>query len=149
MAVEEVLRGLVPEDRVRLARIREAWRDLVPGFFAAALWPARIHGWRLVLHVQDNQWLHELTYWRQEFLEKLQARCPSVGITEIDAFVGPVDAWAPLPKPGPEAERDPALPAEVPAETMEMLGRIRDPALRDACAAARMVLGRPPGWIAK
>src|SRR5690606_11750103 len=118
--VDEVLQRHVPEEVQRLSRLRNLWIELFPTSFADHVWPMLVQGGRLVVHVHDSQWLHEMTYWRQEVLSRLRA-APSdpapdppsdpasdpssgLGIEIIEAYVGP------LP---PLSERRPPPPREV------------------------------------
>lgn len=145
--VNEVLRRHVPEEVQRLSRLRNLWIELFPVSFADHVWPMLVQGGRLVVHVHDSQWLHEMTYWRQEVLSRLRGAEPELGIEIIEAFVGPLP---PLnerrPPPPPELlppRRVAALEPEVPAETLDALKAIRDPKLREALAQARWMMGRP------
>ena len=62
---------------------------------------------RLYLHVDDNQWLHELSYMRHDLLAKLRRACPTAGIKELRLRVGEVELVPPpepVPEPPPETE---------------------------------------------
>jgi hypothetical protein len=145
--VEEVLRRHVPDEVQRLARLRNLWIEQLPVSFADHVWPMLVQGGRLVVHVHDSQWLHEMTYWRQEVLSRLRAVWPEVDIEIIEAYVGPLppllERRPPPPPEIPPVDRSPPLEPEVPAETMIALNAIRDPQLREALAQARMMLGKP------
>lgn len=147
--VDAYLRKTVPAEMIRLIRIKQAWPKVAPDWVVANAFPASVRGRRLVLHVQDNQWLHELTYWRQELLEKLQEHCPDARVEAIDAYVGVVGSEEAEPPPPRLQRRRPGvqLPQDVPSETLSALNAIDDPDLRDACAAARMMLGNPGRWM--
>ena len=131
-----------------MTAIRIHWAKIAPQWVAANTWPALIRGDRLVLNVQDNQWLHELNYWRQELLTRLANQIPKSGIVRIEAFLGPVPALGqrgevktelPTPPPKPEIQ----LSEVPPRATMEALNAVQDPDLRNILAAARMHLGQP------
>jgi hypothetical protein len=145
--VEEVLQQHVPEEVKRLSRLRNLWIQLLPASFADHVWPMLVSGGRLLVHVHDSQWLHEMTYWRQEVLSRLRAAWPEMGIELIEAYVGPLppilDRRPPPPAEPPPMRRPSALDSEVPPETLEALNAIRDPQLREALARARLMLGRP------
>jgi hypothetical protein len=144
--VDAVLRRHVPEEVQRLSRLRNLWIELLPAGFADHVWPMLVQGGRLVVHVHDSQWLHEMTYWRQEVLTRLRAAWPEVGIEIIEAYVGPLPALTerrpPPPPELPPVDRTPVLEPEVPDETVDALNAIRDPQLREALAQARMMLGK-------
>jgi hypothetical protein len=148
--LDEVLQRHVPEEVQRLSRLRNLWIELLPASFADHVWPMLVQGGRLVVHVHDSQWLHEMTYWRQEVLSRLRAAWPELGIEIIEAYVGPLPPMIERRPPAPPAvvptRRLPPLDPEVPAETLDALKAIRDPILRDALARARLMLGtRPSG----
>lgn len=145
--VDEVLRRHVPEEVQRLTRTRNLWVEAFPASFADHVWPMLVQGGRLVVHVHDSQWLHEMTYWRQEVLSGLRGIQPDLGIEILEAFVGPLPPLADRrPPPPPETapiRRAAMLEPEVPAETLEALNAVRDPKLRETLAQARWMLSRP------
>ena len=145
--IEEVLQRHVPEEVQRLSRLRNLWIQLFPGSFADHVWPMLVQGGRLLVHVHDSQWLHEMTYWRQEVLSRLRAAWPEAGIEIIEAYVGPLPPLSERrpspPRDTPPPRRIPVLEADVPSETLDALNAIQDPKLREALARARLMMGRP------
>jgi hypothetical protein len=145
--VREVIERHVPTELQRLTRVRNLWLELLPPGFADHVWPMLVQGGRLIVHVHDSQWLHEMTYWRQDVLAKLRAAWPDGGIELVDGYVGELPPVRERRLPvSPELEpvdRTSVLDAEVPHETIEALNAIRDPGLRDVLAQARMTLGKP------
>lgn len=138
LAWREVL-ATVPRERVELARLQNAWPRLVPRHLQEVAWPAGLSSGRLYVHVTDNQWLHELTYLRQDLLAKLRRACPSAGLQDLRLRVGEVElAPPPVPVRDPVV---PGLPREPERATIEAMEAIEDAALRDAIAAARLALG--------
>jgi hypothetical protein len=138
LAWREVL-ATVPRDRVELARLQNAWPGLVPRHLQEVAWPAALVDGRLYLHVDDNQWLHELTYMRRDLLAKLRRACPTAALQELRMRVGEVELTPPpVPVPDP---RIPGLPREPERATIEAMEAIEDSGLRDAVAAARLALG--------
>ena len=106
-----------------------------------------VQGSRLIVHVHDSQWLHEMTYWRQDVLTRLRAAWPESGVSSLEAYVS---ALPPLHERRPPAPASPApvervsvLPSEVPQDTLEALKAVRDPQLRELLARARVRLGEP------
>jgi predicted nucleic acid-binding Zn ribbon protein len=145
--LREVIERHVPTELQRLTRARNLWLELLPPGFADHVWPMLVQGGRLIVHVHDSQWLHEMTYWRQDVLAKLRAAWPDGGIEIVEGFVGELpplrERRLPVP-PEPEVvDRTPVLDAEVPTETVDALNAIRDPELRDVLAQARVTLGKP------
>ncbi len=138
LAWREVL-GTVPRDRVHLARLQNVWPDVVPRHLQQVAWPARLAKGNLVIHVDDNQWLHELTYLRRDLLGRLRQAAPAAELTELRLRVGEVEV-VPPPEPVPEPHI-PGLPIEPERETIDAMEAIGDTTLRDAVAAARLALG--------
>jgi hypothetical protein len=133
----------VPGAKLRLWRLRQRWSSVATPRVAAHTWPAALVDQELLLAVQDNQWLHELTYLRQDLLERIRRDAPEAGVASIRMRVGPLAPPAP-PPPDPERGEAPGLLSpEPPDDTREVLRGVRDPALAQAAAAARMALGRP------
>lgn len=147
--LDELLQRHIPGELRRLTRIRELWPTILPASFADYVWPMLVQGPRLLVHVHDSQWLHEMTYWRQEVLDRLEQAWPEAEITTVEAFVGPLPPLSerrPEPEPVPEPKvREAVLDPEVPDETMDALKQVEDASLRDVLARARMMLGRPAG----
>lgn len=138
LAWREVLKT-VPRDRLELARLQIAWPRLVPRHLQEVAWPAWLGEGRLTVHVDDNQWLHELTYLRRDLLTKLRRACPTARLRELRLRVGEVEVVPPpVPVPDPAV---PGLPREPERATIEAMESIDDPQLRDAVAAARLALG--------
>jgi len=129
----------VPRDRIELARLQNAWPGLVPGHLQTVAWPAWLGRGRLLVHVEDNQWLHELNYLRADLLAKLQRACPTAGLRELRLRVGEVEVTPP-PEPVPEPDV-PGLAPDPERATMDAMQAIDDTTLRDAVAAARLALG--------
>jgi Dna[CI] antecedent, DciA len=138
LAWREVL-ATVPRDRIELARLQNAWPGIVPRHLQAVAWPAWLSDGRLLVHVGDNQWLHELTYLRHDLLAKLRRACPSAELRALRLRVGEVEL-VPAPEPVPDP-RIPGLPREPERATIEAMEAIEDATLRDAVAAARLALG--------
>jgi hypothetical protein len=146
LRVWEIVHRKVPDEVVRLTRIREAWDEIAPEWVATNTWPALVRDDRLVLNVRDNQWLHELHYWRTELIERMAQRLPDTGIQTIEAFLGHV------PPPGQRGEVEPAPPpaprrpspleGDPPVETIAALNAVKDIRLRDILAAARLRMGQ-------
>ncbi|GEM_PF-1788394 len=146
-AMAEVLDRHVPPEVQRLSRLRNLWIEILPASFADHVWPTLVQGPRLLVHVHDSQWLHEMTYWRQELLDRLGRAWPESGIQTIEAFVGPIppvgERRPGTPPPLPVVDRSPVLDAEVPGQTIDALNEIRDERLREVLAQARFMLGKP------
>jgi hypothetical protein len=145
--LREVIERHVPTELQRLTRARNLWLELLPPGFADHVWPMLVQGGRLIVHVHDSQWLHEMTYWRQDVLAKLRAAWPDGGIEIVEGYVGELpplrERRLPVPPEPTSVDRAPVLDAEVPPETIDALNAIRDPELRDALAQARVTLGKP------
>jgi len=95
----------------------------------------------LVLHVHDNQWLHELGYLRQALLERLHDQLPTVDVESIEMRIGRIPATTDTGGPVPDRPMPAPLSLNPPAETLAALNHIDDHELREAIAAARYALG--------
>ena len=138
----------MPEELQRLARLRNLWLELFPPTFADHVWPMIVQKHRLIVYVHDSQWLHEMTYWRQQVLDKLAHAWPDSGIEVLEAYVGRLPPLSerrpPAPPSPPEVERLPVLDPQVPDDTVAALNSVQDPKLREMMARARMMLGTVP-----
>ena len=147
--VDEVIQKHVPTEVQRLSRLRNLWLDLFPDRFSDHVWPMFVQGERLIVHVHDSQWLHEMTYWRQDVLRKLEAEWPESGVETLAAYVGPIppanQRRPPEPPPPKPIDREPVLEPDIPPETLSALNGVADPGLREILAQARMMLGKPRG----
>ena len=144
--VTEVLEKHIPPEVQRLSKLRNLWLELFPDSFADHVWPMIVQQQRLIVYVHDSQWLHEMTYWRQDALDKLDDAWPESGIEFLEAYVGALPPMSqrrpPKPPDPPVINYEPVLDADVPGETVEALNSIRDPSLREALAQARVMLGK-------
>ena len=129
----------VSRDRIELARLQIAWPDIVPRHLQEVAWPAWLARGRLLIHVNNNQWLHELSYLRSDLLSKLQQASPTAELRDLRLRVGSVEIVRP-PEPVPEPYY-PGLPREPERTTIDAMESIGDNRLRDAVAAARLALG--------
>jgi hypothetical protein len=135
------VRRHVPDAKVRLLRLQSLWSELATPRIAARTWPTWIEGTELKVAVQDNQWLHELAYLRQDLLDRIRREVPEAGIESLRLRLGRVPE---LDDRRPDAPRPPTrrgLSSDPPPETIEALSGIHDAELRDLAAAARMTLG--------
>jgi hypothetical protein len=145
-AIWAVVREHVAVDTIRLLHVRDAWPQVAGPALAARTWPAAISGDLLVVHVHDSQWLHELTYMRQDLLRRLQALAPSAGLAGLRLRLGDVppvsQRQAPESPPPPPKLAPPRLSPEPDAPTRAALDAVADPELKQILAGARVMLGR-------
>lgn len=136
---EVALRKIVPDERVRLVRLQLAWDDAMPARLRGIAAPASVDGEQLVVHVKDNQWLHELTYLRSDMLARVQSQCPEARVATMRLRVGVVPEPPPPVRlePVPEA---PTLAMQPARETIDAIEAVGDDGLRHAIATARMAL---------
>ncbi|MBK7826677.1 MAG: DUF721 domain-containing protein [Nannocystis sp.] len=147
-ALWELVRRHVGDDTIRLMQVRELWPRIAgPGGAAleAHSWPASVSGDLLTLNVHDSQWLHELTYLRQDLLRRLGELAPGIRLRSLRVRLGEVPPLA-IRRP-PETQLPPPLPAprfspEPDEETRRALDAVADPELKQLIAGARIMLGR-------
>lgn len=140
----DLLSHRVPDRALRIAKLRECWPTIATQGVARMAWPADIVHGELILHVQDNQWLHELTYLRQDLLARIRAGCPAAKIESLRIRLGAVPGTPTArgePAPAVEPGRD-VLPAQPSADTLSALEDVGDPDLREVIAGARVALSR-------
>lgn len=136
---EAALRKIVPDERVRLVRLQLAWDDVMPARLRGVAAPAAVDGELLIVHVRDNQWLHELAYLRADLLNRLHTQCPQARVATLKLRVGPV------PEPPPPLPVEPViekirLAMQPEPETVDAIASVGDDGLRHAIATARMAL---------
>lgn len=136
---EVTLRKIVPDERVRLVRLQLAWDDAMPTRLRGVAAPASVDGEVLVVHVKDNQWLHELAYLRSDMLARVQAQCPAARIASMRLRVGVVPDPPPPVRLEPVPET-PRLAMQPERETIDAIDSIGDDGLRHAIATARLAL---------
>ena len=144
-ALWDLVRRHVGEDTIRLMQVREVWPRVAGAGLEAHTWPATVAGDTLVVHVHDSQWLHELTYMRQDLLRRLAALAPLGRLRALKLRLGEVPPVA--GRALPESPRaaplpPPRLSAEPDAATQEALAAVADPELKQIIAGARIMLGR-------
>ncbi len=144
-ALWDLVRRHIGEGTIRLMQVRDCWPRIAGVGLEAHTWPAAVAGDTLIVHVHDSQWLHELTYMRQDLLRKLAALAPMARLRTLKLRLGevppvagrrlPDDPWVP-PLPPPR------LSPEPDAATREALDAVTDPELKQIIAGARIMLGR-------
>ncbi|MBL9100833.1 MAG: DUF721 domain-containing protein [Myxococcales bacterium] len=147
-AIWELVRRHVDVETVALVQVRDVWPRVAGAHLEARTWPAAVHGETLVVHVHDNQWLHELTYMRQDLLRRLQALAPTTRLTALRLRLGDVPPVAQrrpadLSPPPPRPLAPPHFSPEPDAATRAALDAVVDPELKQILAGARVMLGRP------
>ena len=71
-------------------QVREVWPRVAGPNLEAHAWPAAVASDTLIVHVHDSQWLHELTYMRQDLLRRLQALVPTAELAVLRLRLGEV-----------------------------------------------------------
>jgi hypothetical protein len=126
-------------------QVRDVWPRIAGERFEVHTWPAAITGETLVVHVHDSQWLHELTYMRQDLLRRLEALAPNTALRALKLRLGQVPpvAGRRLPEPPRPAPLPPPRLAPEPDDaTRRALEAVADPELKQIIAGARIMLGR-------
>jgi hypothetical protein len=146
-AVWSIVNRLVPEEALRLERLRGNWHEIATPRVAERTWPALIRQSKLFIDVSDNQWMHELHYGKQSLLARIQTICPQARISELKLALGPVPSLRHRPginldPPQATPPQPPPLSPNPPEETMQALMQISDPELRQIMANSRLALGK-------
>ena len=133
----------IPADRLLITRLRLAWPTLVPPALVSRTWPYGLErGQTLVIAVQDNQWLHELTYLRADLLDRIRQHVGQ-GVDNLRFRLGEMPAAVEDPPERVSPPRMQPMNAEPSPATLDALERIHDGSLRHAIASARVALSRP------
>ncbi|MCA9657786.1 MAG: DUF721 domain-containing protein [Myxococcales bacterium] len=145
-AMWRLVRGYVPADKIRLVLLRNVWAQVAGEGLAKRAWPEAVSGHEAIIAVHDSQWLHELTYMRQALVRRIRELAPNTDLTSVRLRLARRERPPPPPVEPPVImpERAPPLPAEPSRETAEAIHAVDDPELREAIAAARIVLSWPP-----
>lgn len=120
---------------------RDAWRSVVGERIAGRTRVGKLYKGQLTVKVASSAWSSELTFLKQQLIEKLT----KAGY-EVDDLRFVVDRWA-REKPARSSLAKPGSPhlAPLPAELEARLAMIDDPNLRSAVTeAARHSLAREP-----
>jgi len=129
-AVQQTLARLGLEEGVRQREIWRLWDSVVGSQIARHAQPHLVTRGRLVVHVTDSVWLHQLSMMRHRLLAALQEAQGGAGIREVVLRVGEVEP--PLvpaePLPEPEAPLDPERRAAI----RELAGSLGDAPCREA-----------------
>ncbi|MCR9161982.1 MAG: DUF721 domain-containing protein [Nannocystaceae bacterium] len=136
---QHAVQTIVPTERLRLTRLQIAWPAMVGERIRAVAWPGALRGTKLVLHVRDTQWQHELSYMVEQLRDRIAQRCPECPVSSIRMRVGEVPERPPPPPPEPKPDIV-DLPSEPPSDTVDALSGVTDPSLRKMMANARMAL---------
>lgn len=138
---DAALRRVIPDERIKATRVQLAWSRAIPLRVQKVAWPVSFAARdTLVLNVVDNQWLHELSYLRDDLLRRLRAACDGIKIADLRLRVGEVEVLPTPERPPPPLKA--ALSPEPQRSTIDAMESVTDPQLRQAIANARLALGQ-------
>ena len=140
------IRSYVPSDKIRLYQLRDVWPQVAGEALASHAWPEAVSGHEAIIAVHDSQWLHELTYMRQALIGKLTELAPNTDLKSVRLRLARRERPPPAPFE-PKVifpDRAPPLPAQPSDGTAAAIHAVTDPDLREAIAAARIVLSQTP-----
>lgn len=131
-AMEEALRGLGLTDYARAMKIGRAWREAVGQRVAARTVPQSYNRGTLVIRAASPAWQNELTFMKEQLIERLRATLPDIEVRELKVVSGYVP---------PEEDPTPVWLSEKPREedlraAAEATSEIRDPELAKLIAHA-------------
>jgi predicted nucleic acid-binding Zn ribbon protein len=142
-AVSSALKLLGVEGRVRQGELWQVWPAVVGPQIARHAQPQTVQQGRLIVHVTDPVWLHQLSMMRHNLLAALNERLGPPAFREIVLRIGPVQALPTGPDPGPlmpEPERP--LDPETSGRIEELLSPVQDAPFAEAL---RRLLRRSAG----
>jgi hypothetical protein len=139
------LRDLVPAAypshepaEVKAIRAFAWWERAVPARVAEAARPVRVERGVLIVHAKSHVWANELTYLKQDLLQRLLAVAPDSGVRDIRVRVAELP---PVPPPlDVETPPPPVIPVvALPEELARALAGVGDDDVRDAVRSAASV----------
>ena len=122
--------GVGPAE-VRLARLQQAWAQMLPSRVRA--WPVGLRGDVLQVVAETAAWAQELSLLAPRLLGRLRERVPDVPVGSLRVRVGPLPRRPSGRRPRPRRE---LAPAPIPPELEARLRAIEDEELRSTLREA-------------
>jgi hypothetical protein len=129
-AVQQTLVRLGLDAGVRQREVWRVWGSVVGPQIARHAQPHTVSHGRLIVHVTDSVWLHQLSMMRHRLLAALQEAQGGASLREIVLRVGEVEV--PPIEAGPQAEPESPVAPERRAAIRELVGSLGDAPCRDA-----------------
>lgn len=79
-----IIRNLGIEEGVRLSRLKRHWHGIFEKPVSEHIFPSKISQGKLIINVDSPLWLQQLSYYKKDILEKLEA----FGIKDIHFRIG-------------------------------------------------------------
>lgn len=116
-------------------RIWDRWREIAGDAIALHARPARWQKNTLIVRVENSSWLQELSFLKNNIVEKIRALCPEIKISEIHLELGE------LPTPPPASKKQlPISLKKLRKEEVDFIeraaGEIDDEAVQEAAKRA-------------
>ena len=119
--------------------LRQRWPEVVGERLAARTRPETLYKGRLKVVVANSTWLNELTYMRQEIIDRITEVMGRPMVRELDLKLGrPRPPGPPAPRevrrpspPAPPRPREP-VPETVQRQVEQAVATLEDPELREA-----------------
>ncbi len=131
-AVAAALQKLGLEAGVRQHEVWQLWAAVVGPQIAQHAQPHSFSRGRLIVHVTDSVWLHQLRMMRHHLLAALNAKLHPLEIKELLLRVGEFPPVAPEPEPELRPSRGARLTGKELAEIERALAPLGDVPFRDA-----------------
>ena len=78
-----VLKGLGLEGKLEEGRLREQWPRIVGEAIAKRSRPRTVRGRTLIIDVENNVWMNEIRFHRDEIIRKIRREIPKLEIEDI------------------------------------------------------------------
>ena len=78
-----VLKELKLEGKIEEMRLREEWPHVVGETIAGRSRPLSVRGATLIVEVENNVWMNEIQFHRNEIIRKIHAEFPTLEIEDI------------------------------------------------------------------
>ncbi len=131
-AVAAALQKLGLEAGVRQHEVWQVWSAVVGPQIARQAQPHSFSRGRLIVHVTDSVWLHQLRMMRHHILAALNTKLQPLEIKDLVLRVGEFPAIAPEPAPDLSRRSGPKLTREEVATIDAALESLGDAPFRDA-----------------
>jgi predicted nucleic acid-binding Zn ribbon protein len=117
--------------RYREHELWAIWPTVVGSQISRHTCPRSLHQGRLVVHVTDPVWLHQLSMMRHRLVGALNAKLSEPAVREMVLRIGEVPAAASEPPPSPAPAREPAADPTDTARVEKLLGPLGDAPFRE------------------
>ncbi|MFW5876776.1 MAG: DciA family protein [Myxococcota bacterium] len=141
--LDDLVRRVYPApEQLPAVRLFRWWYRAVPERVARRARPVRLRKGELLVHVTSSTWAHELSFLKEDLVQRCQRAAPEARLRDIRFKVGSLPPRPRHQAYEPRRELPPLDPAEVarlPADVARALAHIDDDRVREIVARAASV----------